>query len=308
MATEGSKTSEYEDFKCQFDDCYAASVVKGHKEWMEKSLIPEIRKTFRQSNPYRILSVGSGTGYPDQGLLELLSRVANEEGLEKRKIVYTVSEPDPKAVDVCKRNLAAATKGLNCEFNYEIAPSEKYLLQLEEEFDLIHFVHVLSWLKDHETILARCYERLLAKNGLIAVVDFNKEYMGGQCHCDDEECGKQGTEETRRSKEDDGNKETAGENQEGLMYVEVDLIANKHGWNCKKFEYNLKIDLSEAGNPTDTGRGVACAWMHVDPTNMSDEEKEKTRLDFIASFSKDQSDGEAKYFYFLNEMIYFLTN
>ena len=305
MATEEvGKESEYHDFKCQFDACYASSVVKGHKEWMEKNLIPKIRKSFRESNPYRILAVGSGTGYPDQGLLELLAKLANEEGLEKRKIIYTVSEPDPKAVEVCKENLKTATKGLDIEFRYEVAPSENFLLQLEEGFELIHFVHVLSWLKGHEAILVRCYEKLLANNGLIAVVDFNKEYMGGESHCESEECGKDGGEGTSGSKDKgDG----SGEEQEGLMYVEVDLIANKFNWMCTKFAYDLKIDLSEVGKPTDAGRDIACIWMHADSSTMNDEEKEKNRIELIKSLSKDENDGEVTYFYALNEMIYFLT-
>ena len=306
-AEEVSKDSEYHDFKCQFDASYASSVVKGHKEWMEKNLISKIRKTFRDSNPYRILAVGSGTGYPDQGLLELLAKVANEEGLEKRKIIYTVSEPDPKAVEVCKQNLKTATKGLDVEFKYEVAPSENFLLQLEEGFELIHFVHVLSWLKGHEAVLVRCYEKLLTKNGLIAVVDFNKEYMGGENHCEGEECGKGATEGTSESTGKGDNGEASGEEQEGPMYVEVDLIARKFDWMCTKFAYDLKIDLSEVGKPTDAGRNMACIWMHADSSTMSDEEKEKNRMELIKSLSKDEDDGEVKYFYALNEMIYFLT-
>ena len=286
MAASGVGTeNEYHDFKCQFDASYAASVVKGHKEWMEKSLIPEIRKAFKESKPYKILSVGSGTGYPDQGLLELLAKIAKEEGLEDRKIVYTVSEPDPKAVDVCKGNLETATKGLNFEFKSDIAPSEKFLEALEEQFDLIHFVHVLSWLKDPEGILAKCYNKLLTKDGIIAVVDFNKEYMGGDSHCEGEECAKEGMAGTHGSKDEGGNDGTEEKEQGGLMYVEVDLIAKKYGWNCKMFAYDLKID----------------------PSNMNDEEKEKNRTDLVASLTKEEINGDMKYFYALNEMIYFLT-
>jgi len=298
---------EYHDFKCQFDANYATSVVEGHKEWMEKRLISEIGKAFKESKPYKILSVGSGTGYPDQGLLELLAKIAKEEGLEKRKIVYTVSEPDPKAVEVCKGNLEAATKGLDFEFKFDVAPSEKYIEALEEEFDLIHFVHVLSWLKDPESILAKCYYKLLTKDGLIAVVEFNKEYMGGECHCEGEECAKEGMEGTQGSKDERDSDGAEEKEQGGLMCVEVDVIAKKYGWNCKKFANDLKIDLSEASKPTDAGRAVAFVWMHADPSSMNDEEKEKNRTDLVASLTKEEINGDIKYFYALNEMIYFLT-
>ena len=302
-ADEASKESEYHDFKCQFDTSYAASVVKGHKEWIEKNLVPEIRSKFRESNSYRILSVGSGTGYPDQGLLEILSGIAKDEGIEKRKIIYTVSEPDPKAVEVCKENVEKASKNLNIDFKYDIATSEKFLLQLEEEFDLIHFVHVISWLKGYEAILARCFEKLLAKNGLIALVDFNPASFG----CESEECCKENAEKTPEIKEEAGSGEHSEEEQDGSMYVKVDLIANKHGWSCKKFPYDLKVDLTEAGKPTEAGRKMACVWMHADGSKMSEEEKEKNRADLINSLTKEEVNGETKYFYVLNEMIYFLT-
>lgn len=290
------EVQEYSDFKCQFDKFYAASVINGHKEWIGKSLVDEIRSKFSESSQYRILSVGSGTGYPDQGLLEVLSSIAKENGVENRKIAYTVSEPDPKAVAVCKENLEKGFENLNIDFQYDVAPSEKFLLNLEQEYDLIYFVHVISWLKDHETILVKCYEKLLAKNGLIAIVDFNKEYFGGDDHCEGDDCH-----------EDEKARESSDDEKGDLMYVEVDLIANKQGWKCRKFSNDLKIDLSEASKSTEAGRQVACSWSHVDPSSLNDDEKEKTRVDLVKSLTKEVENGEPKYYYILREMIYFLT-
>ena len=209
----------------------------------------------------------------------------------------------PKAVEVCKENVEKASKNLNIDFKYDIATSEKFLLQLEEEFDLIHFVHVISWLKGYEAILARCFEKLLAKNGLIALVDFNPASFG----CESEECCKENAEKTPEIKEEAASGEQSEEEQDGSMYVKVDLIANKHGWSCKKFPYDLKVDLTEAGKPTEAGRKMACVWMHADGSKMSEEEKEKNRADLINSLTKEEVNGETKYFYVLNEMIYFLT-
>ena len=314
MAASGdvAKDEEYSDFKCQFDTSYASSVVKGHKEWIENKLVTEIRSRFREADPYRILAVGSGTGYPDQGLMEVLSTIAKVDGLEGRKIVYTVSEPDPKAVAVCEENLKKASANLNVDFVYDVGTSEKYLLGLnadqDKKFDLIHFVHVISWLKNHEKILAKCHGDLLAKDGLIAIIDFNKEFFGEEGeHCEGEECkeGKQGGD--HQSKSEKGSDDKGEEDSGGLMYVEVDLIAIKHGWSCVKFANDLKIDLSEAGKSTDAGRMVARAWSHTDASSITDDEKEKNRIELMKSLTKEEVDGETKYYYVLKEMIYFLT-
>ena len=291
MAAETPK-ADYDDFKLQFDNNYGTAMINGHREWIKRKLVPEIQAKFQQSNSYSILAVGSGTGYPDVALLNVLASLANKS----TRITYVVAEPDPKAVEVCKANLEKASKNLDIEFKFEVAPSEQFLLGLKGKFDLIHFVHVISWLKDPERILKKCYEELLAENGMIAVVDFDKEYMEHEM----EEGGHHGDADSK----DDG--ADGGEENGGLMYVEVDLIANKQGWTCSKFKNNIKTDVSGVATGTAEKEELK-TWLFEDPDQMTAEELKEKIKKFASGVEKEETDGVLRYYFYLREMIYFLT-
>eukprot|EP00112_Aurelia_sp_Birch-Aquarium-sp1_P004455 Seg1507.4 transcript_id=Seg1507.4/GoldUCD/mRNA.D3Y31 product="hypothetical protein" protein_id=Seg1507.4/GoldUCD/D3Y31 len=289
MAAESPKAN-YDDFKLQFDNNYGTAMINGHKEWIERKLVPEIQAKFQKSDSYSILAVGSGTGYPDVALLNALASFAKKS----TRITYAVAEPDPLAVAVCKANLEKASTSLNIEFKFEVVPSEQFLLGLKGKFDLIHFVHVISWLKDPERILKKCYEELLADNGVMAVVDFDKEYMeqemeGGGHHGDTDNKGTEGAEENG-----------------GLMYVEVDLIAKKHKWSCSKFKNNIKTDVSNVATGN-AGKEELKTWLFEDPDQMSAQELKEKIEKFASGVEKEETDGALRYYFYLREMIYFLT-
>ena len=292
MAEGQDDSAKFETFSAQFDDQYAKDFTDGHTIWIKNQLIPEIRPVFKSSKSYRILAVGSGSGYADVALLGLLASCSEEHGLKDRKITYTVVEPDPKAVQVCKKNLQAFSKLLNIEFTYEIVPAEKFILGLEGEFELIHFVHVISWLKSPPSILKKSYEKLLAENGTIAVVDFNVEFA-----------------ELMTSENEEGKKEEAkDEIKDDVWYVKVDEIAAEHKWNCRKFPNTIKQDFTEMVNRTAKGKKQAANFFSMDLENTDEAKLEEGILKLTGTGLKVENiDGVEKHFWPLNETVYFLT-
>ena len=297
MAEGKDKKADYEDFHLQYDAQYNIDATKGHKHWIEKELITEIHDKFQESARYRVLSVGSGTGCPDVAFLEVLSKLVKDQGLKNQSIVYTVVEPDPKAVEICKAALEKVSRDLNIEIRYQVVPSEKYLLELEEEFELILFVHVLSWLKEYEKILARCFERMTVKGGTVAVVELHMKTVGGEgdSECHEGDCGGNDGEDAKEGR--------------GVWSVEVDAIAEKRKWKFKKFPNQIRIDLTEISKDTEKGKKQAKSWMHMrgeDVLNLNEKEYAKCRDDFLKSVSSEEIKGEIQYFYPLDEMVYFL--
>ncbi len=267
---------EFDKFHIQFDDQYKADFVKGHKIWIGNELIPEISSTFTKCEKYRILSVGTGSGCADMVLLELLTAFVKENAsLEKKKIKYTVVEPDAKAVALCKQNLHPFHKDLDIEFIYEIVPSEKYLLELEAKFELIHFVHAISWVKNPPEILQKCYENLLNAGGTLAIVDFDPAFDED----DDFQC------------------------------VKVDEIAAEKKWNCRKFPNTIMQDFTEIYKKTEKGKQQIATFFGWDAEQLKEKEKEieDAATHFCSEVQKEMVDGEEKYLSAVRETIYFLT-
>ena len=162
---------DWDRFHYQFDSEFVEQTARAQEKWFLEHVNPAIAPVLRATEVYRILAVGSGTGYADRVILRCIQQVLKENSIEERKIQYTVVEPDEKAVEVCKSILGELAKEMNLEFTWEVTTMDDYLPRQEKrQFELIHFIHSLCGFGDSETRLPLCVNDLLTSSGTLAIV------------------------------------------------------------------------------------------------------------------------------------------
>ena len=168
-------TSKHDDNwgKChyQFDNDFVKQTAKTHEKWFLEHVNPAIAPVLQATEVYRVLAVGSGTGYADRAILQCIQQLLKENNIEQKKIQYTVVEPDGKAVEVCKTILGEIAKEMNLEFTWEVTSLGNYLSRQEKgQFELIHFIHSLCGFSHSENRLPLFVNDLLTPSGTLAIV------------------------------------------------------------------------------------------------------------------------------------------
>eukprot|EP00794_Sanderia_malayensis_P005527 gene5527-6212_t len=157
---EADFTNHWGSFIYQFDDTYAAEVTEHNKAWMQADVIPRISKLLDSLDTYKILAIGSGTGYADRTVLELIAEYLASKQIKGPKILYTIVEPDKEANEVCKKVLGEVS-GLDIEFSWEAIPMQEYFSrEHSEQFEMIHFIHSLCQVSR----CAKVFPEILRKN------------------------------------------------------------------------------------------------------------------------------------------------
>lgn len=167
----------------QFDEEYAIGLAGQYTSWLQDKIIPRAAKILDNSASYKILAIGSGTGYADQVLLNVIAEyLANNAKNNKNvpNVSYMVIEPDVEAIEVCKKTLQSI-KGLDIEFSWQVMPMQEYFsLPETTKYDMIHFIHSLCEVTRCATVLPEVLTRnYLAEDGILFAVlgDYENSWL-----------------------------------------------------------------------------------------------------------------------------------
>ena len=173
MANKDSKFVEnHEEYNAVFH-IFARNRSDQQKVWIENDVVPKLQDVLSQAVPkpkseFKILAVGSNAGSFDCLLIKALFSHAKEL-LQGKKVVYTVVEPNTAAIEDFKHNIASQDDIFQkVKFNWVNQHIEEFLEAKEpEQYDLVHFIHVLYYVENREEILKSVYETFLARPGCI---------------------------------------------------------------------------------------------------------------------------------------------
>jgi len=149
------------------------------REWMKDTLAPHLRKTFGSKKTMRVLAVGSGSGEVDMDFIQTIVDCGKAVRGEDYSVVYTVCEPNSSNVEFFKGEVEKRAEFKNVTFEWHVgffeAFVEKFTSSATEDtkIDFAHFVRVFYHI-DSYTALNTVYEKLLAKDGFVAVVGENE--------------------------------------------------------------------------------------------------------------------------------------
>ena len=166
----------------QFHEEYAIGQAEQYTSWLQDKIIPKAAKMLDNSVKYKILAIGSGTGYADQVLLNVIAEYLanNKNSKDVPKIFYMVIDPDHEATEVCKKTLQSI-KGLDVEVIWQAITMQEYFsLQATTRYDMIHFIHSLCEVTRCATVLPEVLKRShLADDGILFAVlgDHEKSFV-----------------------------------------------------------------------------------------------------------------------------------
>ena len=179
LTTETMSTPRFVDSGKDYNDiqeAFVRDVREQEKVWLENSLVPKLRKVFTHDSTtdpkFKVLAVGSGVGSLDCLFLGALFS-HGEELLEGKQVTWTVVEPNAAALDEFKHRISLQeTAFQNIKFDFVNKGVQEFLEDDKPElYDLIHFLHVLYYVENEETVLKSAYEKFLASPGcLVAAV------------------------------------------------------------------------------------------------------------------------------------------
>jgi len=160
---------EYNDIH----ETFVRDVREQEKVWLENSLVPKLRKVFTQDGSatdpeFKVLAVGSGVGSLDCLFLRALFS-HGEELLKGKLVTWTVVEPNAAAIDEFKHRISLQDAAFpTVKFDFVNKGVQEFLEGDKPElYDMIHFLHVLYYVENEETVLKSAYERYLASPGCI---------------------------------------------------------------------------------------------------------------------------------------------
>ena len=224
----------------EYNDVYAIFTRnrrEQEKVWVEYELVPKITQFFRpkyspSKSQFKVLAVGSNEGSFDCLFIKALF-THGKELIEGKEVTWTVVEPNTIAINEFKQRVSSEG-GIfqNVKFSWINKGLEEFLEVTElEQFDLIHFIHVLYYL-DEERMLKDSYTKLLRSPGCIVAA------VGTEDDVWDHLIKSFKTKIPPFSFKQPTN-------------IELSEICKRNGWVCETFDGKLDLEITEIFNDGD---------------------------------------------------------
>ena len=170
MATSSSNILDSQKDYNDVFEIFTRSRREQEKIWVENDLVSKITEHFRPSpwkSQFKVLAVGSGVGSFDCLFIKALF-THGKELIEGKQVIWTVVEPNTIAINEFKQKVSSEDAIFqNVSFSWVNKGFEEYLEVTEpEQFDLIHFMHVLYYVNE-EIVLKNSYDKFLGSPGCI---------------------------------------------------------------------------------------------------------------------------------------------
>jgi len=256
------------------------------KIWVENDLVPKLQNAFirNKSSPkseLKILAIGSSRGSFDCLLLTALLSHAKEL-MDGKQLTYTVVEPNTAAIDEFKHSVASQDEIFQkVNFNWVNQRMEEFLEAKEpEQYDLIHFMHVLYYAENEEEMLKSAYEKFLGSSGcIIAAVAAE-----GNIWLNLRESFKAKIPSLSHGFHVSTNKDLA-------------VICKRNGWTYEAFDAKLELDVTEIFDERDpVGQAILRFFLHIneEPREQFGKELMSEIMEFFKKISWEQIRNEKK--------------